>query len=110
MTAIPGAGPGGLSGAAEALTGWILERLGSVADRAVTSDVFAAAAARTLAVTLELAAPVQATARASSGWVLGQLDLPSRTQVVELGRRLRQVELALDDLDELLHSGRGATG
>ncbi len=68
----------------------------------VNTEAYAAATGRMLDAYLTLLAPVRKAMEQTMPPLLGQLNLPSRAEVVSLAERMTNIEMRLDDLDARL--------
>jgi Poly(R)-hydroxyalkanoic acid synthase subunit (PHA_synth_III_E) len=68
----------------------------------VASDEYAQAVGTMLDSYLTMATPAQESVERAMGPILAQLNMPSRTEVTSLAKRLTNIELRLDDCDAKL--------
>jgi hypothetical protein len=68
----------------------------------VDSDAYAEATGAMLDSYLTAAIPAQQAMERAMDPILAQLNMPSRTEVISLAKRLTNIELRLDDLDAKL--------
>jgi hypothetical protein len=68
----------------------------------VNTDAYAEATGRMLDSYLTVSAPMRKLMEQTMAQVLGQMNLPTRTEVLSLAERLTNMEMRLDDLDARL--------
>jgi hypothetical protein len=68
----------------------------------VNSESYAKAMAALLDNYLTVSAPFRSAVERAMAQVLGQLNIPSRAEVVSIAERLTNIEMRLDDLDAKL--------
>lgn len=92
----------------------ILDVAGRAAERIVASETFSAVVAGAAKTTLDVVTPLRRGANQLAEMASEWANFPTRTQMLELARRVNRLELILDDLDvktdRLLARQDGDTG
>ncbi|HEX8992092.1 MAG TPA: poly(R)-hydroxyalkanoic acid synthase subunit PhaE [Anaerolineales bacterium] len=86
----------------------MMESWGKTMADVVSSDAYAQATGTMLDNYLTMSAPAQQAIERTMGPILAQLNMPSRTEVTSLAKRLTNIELRLDDLDAKLDAIRSS--